>query len=257
MPAPSFGLDHIVVLVDDLEAAAAAYGRLGFTVAPQMRHEGFGTANRLIVFENTMLELVGVVAPAELAGPGLMIRDRLASHGPGPFGIALNAQDIARDRQKLADAGLTVGEIGGGSRPVPLPDGTRGLARFSTCLIGGPKEMPFLLFMSQQHEQSVVWIKEWQHHANGAREIAGVTIASSHPEAFEPLLQAFGGTVRKTTSGITADLPLGGVEVVSEAPPLGSEASRIVSVRLDAPGARRHIAADQAFGLVLDLGAAA
>ncbi len=34
-----------------------------------MRHAGFGTANRIVLFANNFIELVGIVAPDELAGP--------------------------------------------------------------------------------------------------------------------------------------------------------------------------------------------
>ncbi len=254
-----------MVLVRDLDAAAADYERLGFTVAPQMRHAGFGTANRIVLFGNNFIELVGIVAPAELHGPGFMIRDRLASHGPGPFGIALNAEDIVRDRDRLAAAGLAMGEIGGGSRPVPLPDGTTRLARFNTVVIGGPKEMPFVLFMSQQHVPEVVWIEAWQRHANGATDLTGVTVAAADPSAFRPLLTALCGEagVETTPAGLRARLPLGDIDIVSDAvaakdhaSPANGEASRIIAVSLAAAAPRRRIAAAQAGGLILDIGRA-
>ncbi len=261
MPAPSLGLDHIVVLVRDLNAAAKDYERLGFTVAPEMRHAGFGTANRIVLLQNNFIELVGVVAPDELAGPGIMIRDRLESHGPGPFGISLNSEDIVRDRARLIEAGLAMGEIGGGSRPVPLPDGTEGMARFNTVMIGGPREMPFIFFMSQQHEQSVVWIKEWQRHANTARDVTGVTIATANPSAWLPLVTALCGSkgVEADADGISARLPLGVLDIVTEdaatrtfASPATGEASRIVAVSLAAAKPIARIPAASACGLILD-----
>ena len=254
-----------MVLVRDLDAAAADYERLGFTVAPQMRHAGFGTANRIVLFANNFIELVGIVAPEELAGPGFLIRDRLASHGPGPFGIALNSGDIARDRARLAAAGLVVGEIGGGSRPVPLPDGSTGLARFSTAMIGGPEEMPFVLFMSQQHVPQVVWIKDWQRHANGAADLTGVTVAAARPAVFRPLLKALCGEsgVEDTATGIRARLPLGYVEILSDEAAANDydsrangEASRIIAASVSAAKSQRRIPAEKACGLVLDIGRA-
>lgn len=238
MPVPSFGIDHVVVLVRDLDAAAAAFEAQGFTLAPLMRHEGFGTANRIVLFQNSFLELVGVVAPEELGGPGLLIHERLGSHGPGPFGIALNADDIARDRDRLRAAGVGVGELGCGSRPVPLPDGTMGLARFSTFVIEGPADMPFMLFMSQQHEQGVVWIREWQAHANGVQDIAGLKIVTTDPSAWSPLLQALASDVAVSEApGRTfAALPAGWIDCTQGGSGLASDpsadASRIAEVHL-------------------------
>lgn len=40
-------LDHLVVIVDDLDAAAEPFERLGFVVTPRTEHPGAGTANRV------------------------------------------------------------------------------------------------------------------------------------------------------------------------------------------------------------------
>jgi hypothetical protein len=156
-----------------------------------------------------------------------------------------------------------MGEIGGGSRPVPLPDGSTGMARFNTVIIGGPKEMPFVLFMSQQHVPEVVWIKEWQRHANGAADLTGVTVAAALPAAFRPLLTALCGEagIKTTPNGLRAQLPLGQIEIVSDGAagreygsPANGEASRLIAASVSATGRRQRIPAPQACGLILDIG---
>ena len=120
MHAPRFGLDHVVILCSDLDAAARTYTRLGFTLAPLMHHP-FGTANRMAMFGQNFLELVGVARPDALSGPGTLIAERLATHGPGGYGLALVAQDIEGDVAALRARGLETGPISGGGRVVPLP----------------------------------------------------------------------------------------------------------------------------------------
>ncbi len=55
------GLDHALVGVRDLEAARAAYARLGFTLTPRGSHIGWGTANYCIMFARDYVELLGIV----------------------------------------------------------------------------------------------------------------------------------------------------------------------------------------------------
>lgn len=58
------GIDHAVVVVADIEAARAAYARLGFEVQPRGFHTRLGTANHLMIFGDTYLELIGIVEPS-------------------------------------------------------------------------------------------------------------------------------------------------------------------------------------------------
>src|SRR3972149_337628 len=53
------GIDHLVVVVPDLGAAARGYAALGFTVVPGGRHP-VGTHNQLIAFaDGSYIELIG------------------------------------------------------------------------------------------------------------------------------------------------------------------------------------------------------
>ena len=44
------GLDHVVVMVDGIDAAERAYQQLGFQVQPRGFHKKLGTANHLMIF---------------------------------------------------------------------------------------------------------------------------------------------------------------------------------------------------------------
>src|SRR6478736_5011664 len=64
------GTDHVVITVRDLDAAAAQWKRLGFTVSPRGLHSPqMGTANHTIMFGEDYLELLGVVAETEQNKP--------------------------------------------------------------------------------------------------------------------------------------------------------------------------------------------
>jgi Glyoxalase-like domain len=58
----SLRLDHVIYAVDDLdEAAAGLFDREGLASVPGGRHEGWGTANRIVPLGDTYLELIAVV----------------------------------------------------------------------------------------------------------------------------------------------------------------------------------------------------
>jgi Glyoxalase-like domain len=64
-------VDHVLIAVDDLEAAAKEVEeRYGLTSVEGGRHHGFGTANRIVPLGETYLELVAVVDRAEAAASG-------------------------------------------------------------------------------------------------------------------------------------------------------------------------------------------
>jgi hypothetical protein len=61
-------LDHVLIAVDDLEAAAKEVEqRHGLASVEGGRHQGLGTANRIVPLGETYLELVAVVDEAEAA----------------------------------------------------------------------------------------------------------------------------------------------------------------------------------------------
>jgi catechol 2,3-dioxygenase-like lactoylglutathione lyase family enzyme len=67
-------IDHVVVPVSDLEAAAAPYERLGLNLTPRMAHAGIGTENRVFMVggggSDFYLELLGIRDEAEVRAAG-------------------------------------------------------------------------------------------------------------------------------------------------------------------------------------------
>jgi catechol 2,3-dioxygenase-like lactoylglutathione lyase family enzyme len=97
-------LDHVIVGVRDLDAAALDYAKL-LGRAPSWRgeHPGWGTANVLFRLENSYLELV---APSGDGPFGASLRARLEESGEGPLGFALRTEDATRCAAALRERGL-------------------------------------------------------------------------------------------------------------------------------------------------------
>jgi catechol 2,3-dioxygenase-like lactoylglutathione lyase family enzyme len=103
-------LDHVVVVVADLESAITRYRRAGFHVQPGGRHPDRGTENAIIRFGLTYLELLAVWDPAraEARGPfGQTIVDALAARPTGGLlGYVLATHDIKEEAARLRAADI-------------------------------------------------------------------------------------------------------------------------------------------------------
>jgi len=91
------GLDHVVVLVNEIEAGARAYQTL-LGCAPSWRNKGDGATRALFTLDNTTLELM---AP-DGAGEGAdRIRTVLAEQGEGMASLCFRTPDIAKMHRRL------------------------------------------------------------------------------------------------------------------------------------------------------------
>ena len=78
-------IDHVIYAVDDLDAAGAAlFDREGLASVPGGRHEGWGTANRIVPLGESYLELIAVVdvEEAEQSEFGRAVRRALTEDQP-------------------------------------------------------------------------------------------------------------------------------------------------------------------------------
>src|SRR5206468_11277690 len=71
------GIDHAMVLVRDLDRAAASWRRLGFTLTERGRHTRLGTHNHCMMLGRDYLEILGIVEPTPDNAPrAAMLADR-------------------------------------------------------------------------------------------------------------------------------------------------------------------------------------
>jgi catechol 2,3-dioxygenase-like lactoylglutathione lyase family enzyme len=175
------GADHVVVTVRDLDAAAAQWRRLGFTLSPRGTHSPqIGTGNYTIMFGEDYLELLGVLHDTEQNKP---TRDLLKDR-EGIERTAFTTDDAAAGAADLVARGLKpLGPVHFG-RPVDLPNGGKGEAKFNVFrwpLDQSPGGMR--IFACQHLTRNTVWIPELQQHANGASRIVAIEILSADPKA--------------------------------------------------------------------------
>jgi hypothetical protein len=113
-------LDHLVILISDLDLAVADYERLGFAVTAGGEHADGLTRNALIPFgDGSYFELVSFLKPEDPTDNFWGWRGFLSREGLIDYCVA--SDDLGSDVRRLGSLGFGVdGPVDGGRR---LPDG--------------------------------------------------------------------------------------------------------------------------------------
>jgi hypothetical protein len=202
------GIDHAVVAVKDLDAAASNWKQLGFTISPRGTHSAhMGTGNYTIMLGEDYMELLGVLVATEHNAP---TRHYLEQTGGGIERIAFTTPSAAVGAAEIRTMGYAAIGPTDFERPVTMPDGSEAAAKFATFqwpvteAPGGVR-----LFACQHKTRETVWIPQLQRHANTAKRIARVFIVT--PKAGEDarhLAKMIAGEVRGEADG-SAVVPTG------------------------------------------------
>ncbi|MBS0540643.1 MAG: VOC family protein [Proteobacteria bacterium] len=208
------GLDHAVVMVDGIDAAEAAYRRLGFQVQPRGFHTRLGTANHLMVFERDYFEILGIVAPTTFNAE----RREWLKAGGGLANVALASDDAEAAHAAFQAAGLSPDEPLDFERAVEI-EGRTEQVKFRIVRV--PKtNMPVVGFFVCQHlTPQFVHRAEWARHPNGARGLGGVTVIAEQPLRWKAELEKYfgAGAVRVEGNGLVADTGTQPVRYLSRA----------------------------------------
>ena len=171
-------LDHLVILVRDLDRATKDYERLGFGVTPGGEHADGLTRNALVPFrDGTYLELVAFIHPEDGRDNVWGWREFLPREGLIDFCAA--SDGMQEDVERLRGLGFEVaGPTEGGRR---LPDGRE--IRWRSASIGQEgRALPFLIEDVTPRERRVPGGPSTSH-PNGATGITKLDI--SVPDARE------------------------------------------------------------------------
>jgi hypothetical protein len=182
------GLDHVVVMVDGIDAAQRAYQKLGFQVQPRGFHTKLGTANHLMIFERDYFEILGIVVDT----PFNAERREWLKEGGGLANVALATDGADLAFAAFGQAGLNPDAPLGFDRAVEVAGKTEH-AQFRTVRI--PKtNMPVVGFFVCEHlTPQFVYRAEWARHPNGARGILGVTVIAEQPTKWIGELEKYFG----------------------------------------------------------------
>lgn len=238
MPKHLTGIDHCVILVRDLDSAAATYKKLGFTISPRGFHSAhMGSANHTIMLQQDYFELLGIVNPTDHNSKW---RTQLDRNGEGLTAIALQTDDADKACQEIRALGIAATEPLAFSRPVDLPSGGKGEAAFKITQFPPGSLAGAEVFVCGQLTRNTVWLPELMRHANTAQALAAVVMVASDPSAAaSSWARAFGaGAVMPIAGGISVTIGKTPLEILTPA----AVTERYVSV---APGRleRDHLVA--------------
>lgn len=256
------GLDHLVHLVRDLDAAGEVYDLIGFTVGPR-NHHPWGTHNRIVQMPGFFIELLEVSEPdriPESSGShfsfGAYNRDFLARNGEGLSMVALEGSDPAAEKAAFDAAGFGGFDVFDFTRMARRSDGQDVEVGFSLAFAQDPAAPNATFFTCTHRKPDNFWSPDLQRHANGATGVAGVILVAEHPMDHVSFIDtAAGVTARRATDDwYIAKTPRGDIDIMTRATfterfggpaPAGTDL-RIAGVRFVSPGAvdmRRGLAA--------------
>ena len=181
-------LDHVAVVVGDLDRAQTDYERMGFRLTPRSSHSGplpdgttgpWGTGNHCAMFGTGYFEILGVTDPSRHK---THIDRRLAAY-EGLHLVAFGTEDAASAVAELRTRGATLTDPAELGRDVPYGSGTRP-GRFAISNLDGDiyPEADFIVI--EQKTRDVLWQETLLEHPNGAKSLAGVTIHATDPDDF-------------------------------------------------------------------------
>jgi catechol 2,3-dioxygenase-like lactoylglutathione lyase family enzyme len=195
------GLDHVIILVRDLDDADRRMAGLGFRPTPRGYHSAhMGTANATVMLPNgTYFETLTVLQPTPANAD---IRAVLAER-EGPFGLALKTDDARGAATEFEAAGIAVGGALDFVRPVELPGGTED-ARFTVARTRAETAPGASLFVCQHHTPDLVWRQDFLEQPNGATGLAEVVGVAEDLARIEDAYRAiFDERLRPTADGVT------------------------------------------------------
>jgi catechol 2,3-dioxygenase-like lactoylglutathione lyase family enzyme len=158
------GADHVVVLVNDLNAAIETYRRLGFDAQPGGEHPNTGSHNALVALaDGVYIELLAFRNPALAEQSHWRDGVRMLRVREGFAAYVLASDDIEHDLVQLRARGVNAGDPTPGSRV--RPDGQT--VKWKTTFIDATPTgiMPFLI----QDETPRTLRIEPAHEGLGAR----------------------------------------------------------------------------------------
>jgi hypothetical protein len=175
-------IDHLLTYVRDLDAAASAFRRMGFTLSPLSRIEEMGISNHLVLMQQgtqgfaNYIELMSTHDRARLPPP-------MAKVLSGPEGIksmVLGTEDALLAQQAMIKHGFAAAAPVHVKREWRIGPGQSVFPEFDVIL---PVEAPLAFNACRYFNVGLYLRPDWLEHANGARRVRTVFAVAGDADA--------------------------------------------------------------------------
>jgi hypothetical protein len=218
----TFGIDHPVVTVRNLEIVREQYRRLGFSPNPVGFHP-WGTTLSLLMFQDNFIELISVNDASKFGTNSVggfcygrnvgKFLDRVEGLGL----VALHSKDARSDHAALVKRGLASQGLIDFRREMKKPDGSPDVAIVSLGLFLNQEQRDVSNFICHQHRPELIWVPDWQQHQNGVNAVTAVTYLAERPMDLASRYIAFYGDecVKQSDDVVEADSGCGIIRMLS------------------------------------------
>lgn len=177
----SFGIDHPLFAVNDIDAFRRRLMALGFNMTAIGKHP-WGTSTSLAMFDGCLFEIMGIYDDTlldEVPAGDFRFGRHIHNHLQQREGIALTAlhsTDSVGDAAMAESQGFDVSGHLEFGRDVVLPDGTTDRTKTTLALLPDSMFPRLSFFLCQQHRPELIYVPEWLQHPNSVCGICGITI---------------------------------------------------------------------------------
>jgi catechol 2,3-dioxygenase-like lactoylglutathione lyase family enzyme len=177
-------LDHVALVVSDLDRASEIYSRMGFTLSPRSSHKGrlepdgpvepWGTGNHCAMFATGYLEILGITDKERHSEHVQVLLDEYEGLHLIALGCAEAEAEADNIRHRLGKGAepYTV------SRDVPMTDGSSKQATFNILQLPDESFPEADLFLIEHRNKDVIWQPDMLSQPNGVVGLSEVIVCS-------------------------------------------------------------------------------
>jgi hypothetical protein len=198
------GVDHVIILVDDLGIVMQRYRALGFHVEIGGRHPGWGTENALLpLSDGAYIELLAASDRSLITGHRLWRRQDGSLREPGEYGgFMFGSTDLAADVSRIRGHGLAIDDPTAGSRLRPDGEEVRWRLAF-----GSRGDFPAIIQDETPRARRVPAASGLNERARLARVMVAVPNVEESARAYALMLESPTAAVHMTSRGREAEYP--------------------------------------------------